>query len=86
MSGSRSNSNSKRRSPSNQMSQLADGNASADESEIDDVNLEYISSNLITAKNINVSNVKLDSATLKSIEELENAMLEKQRQVSGFVV
>ena len=68
------------------MSQLADGNASADESEIDDVNLEYISSKLIAVRNINVSNVKIDSATLKSIEELENAMLEKQRQVSGFVV
>jgi hypothetical protein len=77
MSRSRGNSSSRRQSPSSQWSQLADGSASADESEIEDVNLDYTSSNLITARNINVSNVRLDRATLNSIEELENAMLEK---------
>jgi hypothetical protein len=59
------------------MSNLADGEGSMDESEVEDVDLEYISTNLIVDANINVSLVKLERSTLHSVEKLQEELLDK---------
>jgi hypothetical protein len=47
-----------------------------DESEDDDIDLEYIATNLIVDSNINVSNVTLETFTVNMVTQLEESLLE----------
>ena len=54
----------------------SEGDPDSDD-EAEEVKLNYISTNLITEPNINVSNVQLEDVSLHEIQELTNELVRK---------